>query len=119
MFDRLQQMEDRYIELGDQLALPEIQNDREAYHKVSKAHRDLEESIEKFRTYKQVKVGLEDARLMLAETDPDIQAMAAPAPVATRPRCLSPRSSACISDLQNSIAGRLKSCRSRSPPSAG
>ena len=76
MFDRLQQMEDRYVELGDQLAQPEIQNDREAYHKVSKAHRDLEESIEKFRTYKQVKQGLEDARLMLAETDPDIQAMA-------------------------------------------
>ena len=42
MIDRLQQMEDRYIDLGDQMALPEIQNDREAMHKTSKAHRDLE-----------------------------------------------------------------------------
>jgi peptide chain release factor 1 len=57
MFDRLQQMEDRYNELGDQLALPEIQNDREAYHKASKAHRDLEETVEKFREYKQVSTG--------------------------------------------------------------
>ena len=57
MFDRLQQMEDRYIELGDQMAQPEIQNDREAMHKASKAHRDLEETVEKFRDYKELLKG--------------------------------------------------------------
>ena len=86
MFDRLQQMEDRYLELGEQLALPEIQNDREAYHKVSKAHRDLEEAVEKFRTYKQVKTGLEDARTMLAETDAEIKGMAEEEVAALEPR---------------------------------
>ena len=60
MFDRLQQMEDRYVDLGNQMALPEIQNDREAMHKVSKAHRDLEETVEKFREYKQVAKGVEE-----------------------------------------------------------
>ena len=77
MYDRLQQMEDRYVELGEQMALPEIQNDREAMHKISKAHRDLEAPVEKFRQYKQLAQGVEDARLMATETDPEIAAMAA------------------------------------------
>src|SRR3984957_2477567 len=76
MFDRLQQMEDRYIELGDQMALPEVQNDREAIHKASKAHRDLDEIVEKFREYKQIAKGVEGAQAMLAESDPEIAAMA-------------------------------------------
>lgn len=76
MFDRLEQMEERYKELENQLALPEVQNDREAYQKAAKAHRDMEETIDKFREYKQVKQGIADAKLMLGETDTDIAAMA-------------------------------------------
>ena len=76
MFDRLQQMEDRYVDLGNQMALPEIQNDREAIHKVSTAHRDLESTVEKFREYKQVAQGVEGAQAMLAESDPEMAAMA-------------------------------------------
>ena len=67
MFDRLQQMEDRYIELGDQMALPEVQNDREAIHKASKAHRDLESTVEKFREYKELARGVEEAKAMAAD----------------------------------------------------
>ena len=77
MFDRLQQMEDRYIELGDQMALPEVQNDREAMHKASKAHRDLEAIVEKFREYKEIAKGVEDANSMATDADPDMAAMAA------------------------------------------
>jgi peptide chain release factor 1 len=77
MFDRLEQMEDRYKDLETQLALPEVQNDREAYHKASKAHRDLEDTVEKFREYKQVAQGVADAKMMLGESDPEIAAMAA------------------------------------------
>ena len=42
MFDRLDQLEERYEELGRQLSDPKIVNDQENYRKVSKAHRDLE-----------------------------------------------------------------------------
>ncbi|MFC5861338.1 peptide chain release factor 1 [Acidicapsa dinghuensis] len=76
MFDRLQQIEDRYNELSEQLAQPEIQNDREAYQKAAKAHRDLDAIVEKYREYKQVQRGIEDAKLMLGESDADIVAMA-------------------------------------------
>jgi peptide chain release factor 1 len=86
MFDRLEQMEERYKELEAQLALPEVQNDREAYQKAAKAHRDLEATVDKFREYKQVKQGIEDSKLMLGETDPDISAMAQEELSALEPR---------------------------------
>ena len=76
MFDRLQQMEDRYEELGGQLADPEIVNDQQKYQKVAKQHRDLQEVVEKFRQYKQIRDGVNDARGMLNESDPEIRAMA-------------------------------------------
>jgi peptide chain release factor 1 len=86
MFDRLQQMEDRYNDLGNQLAQPEIQNDREAYHKASKAHRDLEETVDKFREFKQVSQGVDEANAMLAESDADLVAMAQEELTALTPR---------------------------------
>ena len=86
MFDRLQQMEDRYNELGEQLAQPEIQNDREAYQKAAKAHRDLETTVEKFREYKQVSQGVTDARGMLSESDEDMRAMATEELASLEPR---------------------------------
>lgn len=76
MFDRLQQMEARYEELGSQLADPEIVKDQQKYHKTAKQHRDLQEAVDKFRQYKQIKNGADDARGMLNESDPEIRAMA-------------------------------------------
>ncbi len=77
MFDRLDQLEARYEELGLQLAAPELVNDQPKYQKVAKAHRDLAATVELYREYKQVRQGIGDARGMLAENDPELAAMAA------------------------------------------
>ena len=76
MFERLEQIETRYEELGSQLADPEIISDQPRYQKTAKQHRDLEPVVEKFRQYRQVTNGIADARAMLEESDPDIRAMA-------------------------------------------
>jgi peptide chain release factor 1 len=76
MFDRLEQLETRYNELSTQLSDPAIVNDQENYRKVSKQHRDLEETVEKFRIYRTLKQGIADAKAMLLETDAEIRAMA-------------------------------------------
>ncbi|MGA8727534.1 MAG: peptide chain release factor 1 [Terracidiphilus sp.] len=76
MIDRLEQMEQRYDELQGQLSLPEIITDREKYQKAGKALSDLETPVQKFRELKQVRQGLAEARAMLAESDPDLRAMA-------------------------------------------
>lgn len=76
MFERLEQIEQRYEELGAQLATPEVINDHEKYQKTAKQHRDIEAVVEKFREYKQVAQGVADAKAMLNESDPDLRAMA-------------------------------------------
>ena len=76
MFDRLDQLEARYEELGRQLSDPAIVTDQENYRKVSKAHRDLEPTVEKFREYRQITQGIADAKAMLSDADPDMRDMA-------------------------------------------
>jgi peptide chain release factor 1 len=76
MFDRLEQLEARYEDLGRQLADPEIISDQQKYQKAAKQHRDLESIVDKFRQYREVVNGISDAKAMLTESDPDIRAMA-------------------------------------------
>ena len=76
MFDRLDQIEVRYEDLGKQLSDPNIVSDQENYRKVSKQHRDLEPVVEKFREYRTLKNGIADAKAMLNESDPEIKEMA-------------------------------------------
>ena len=76
MFERLEQIAARYEELGREMASDEVVNDHERYQKIAKQHRDLEPMVESFRDYQRTKQGIADAQAMLAETDPDIRAMA-------------------------------------------
>lgn len=76
MFERLEQIETRYEDMGRQLAEPEIIADQQKYQKIAKQHRDLEALVEKFREYREVCQGIADARTLLTESDPEIRAMA-------------------------------------------
>ena len=86
MIDRLEQMEQRYNELQAQLALTEVINDHEKYTKIAKAVREIEVPVEKFRELKQARQGLEEARIMLTESDADMRAMAEEEIAALEPR---------------------------------
>ena len=76
MFDRLDQMEERYEDLGRQLSDPNIVSNQENYRKVSKQHRDLEETVDKFREYRKLRDGVAEAKVMLSESDADLRGMA-------------------------------------------
>jgi peptide chain release factor 1 len=69
MLDRLDQLEARYEELSTQLSDPKIVNDQENYRKVSKAHRDLEPTVEKFREFRKLRDSIAEAKTMLADAD--------------------------------------------------
>jgi len=86
MIDRLEQMEQRYNDLQAQFALPEIINDHEKYQKTAKALSEIETPVEKYRELKQVQQGLAESRAMMAESDPDMRAMAAEEIAALEPR---------------------------------
>lgn len=76
MFDRLDQLEARYEDLSRQLSDPAIVTDQENYRKVSKAHRDLEPTVEKFREFRKLNEAIAGAKAMLGEADADLRAMA-------------------------------------------
>jgi peptide chain release factor 1 len=76
MFDRLDQLEARYEELGLQLSDPKIVNDQENYRKVAKQHRDMEPTVEKFREHRKLRTAVADAKAMLTESDADMREMA-------------------------------------------
>jgi peptide chain release factor 1 len=77
MFDRLEQLEARYEELGRQMSDPTLVNDQENFRKVAKAHRDMEPVVEKFRAYRKIRDGIAEAKAMLGDADSDVKAMAA------------------------------------------
>ena len=58
------------------MADPAVINDAEQYRKTAKAQSELAELVVKYREWKKANQELEDARVMLAETDPDLKQMA-------------------------------------------
>ncbi|MGA3068865.1 MAG: peptide chain release factor 1 [Terracidiphilus sp.] len=86
MIDRLQQMEQRYDELSTQLSLPEAAADREKYQKAGRALSELEAPVMKFRELRQVRQALAESRVLLAEADPGMRAMAEDEIAALAPR---------------------------------
>ncbi len=76
MFDRLEQLEDRFKELERDLADPALVSDQQRFQKTAKQHRDMEPVIERYREYKHVQTAIADANGMLSESDEEIRAMA-------------------------------------------
>src|ERR1700751_194229 len=76
MFDRLDQLEARYEDLGRQMSDPTLVQDQQKFQSIAKQHRDMEPTVEKFREYRKIKEGIAEAKAMLAESDPDIRGMA-------------------------------------------
>ena len=74
--ERLDQSEARYNELTAKMTDPAVINDSDQYRKVSKARSELEEVVDKYRSWKKADQELRDARQMLSEPDPDLQQMA-------------------------------------------
>ena len=67
MLDKLKATEERYIQIEEQLALPEIFSNNEKYTALMKEYKTLTPIIEKFREYNQAKSENEDALTMLEE----------------------------------------------------
>ena len=88
MFDRLDQTEARYEDLGRQLSDSALLADQKKFQTVAKQHRDLQPVVDAFRGYRRLQASIADARLMAAEDDPEIAAMAREELVELEPRLL-------------------------------
>lgn len=76
MFDKLDQIEARYEDLGRQLGDPALLADQKKFQTVAKQHRDLEPTVDKFREYRKLREAIADAKAMATDSDADVRAMA-------------------------------------------
>ncbi|AST93766.1 MULTISPECIES: peptide chain release factor 1 [Sutcliffiella] len=67
VFDRLQAVEARYDKLNELLSDPEIVSDTNKLRDYSKEQSDIQETVEAYREYKEVKEQYDDAKAMLEE----------------------------------------------------
>jgi peptide chain release factor 1 len=67
MFERLNEVEDRYDELTRRMSDPEIFNDQKAYQQVAKEHSSLTELVMKYKEFKSVQQQKQDTEDLLHE----------------------------------------------------
>jgi peptide chain release factor 1 len=77
VFDKLDFIEDKYNSLSEKISDPAIINDQKTWQKLMKEHSDLTPIVERYRSYKGTKEGIEDAKDMAHnESDPELREMA-------------------------------------------
>jgi len=65
MWDKLEQIEERYEELTKQIALPEVASDPKQLQKLAQERASVETVVTKYREYKATSKALEETRAML------------------------------------------------------
>ena len=77
MFEKLEEVEKKYVELEERLSDPEIVKNPNDYSQVAKSHSDLTEIVGKWREYKSVRRQLQETAAMLEERlDEEMRALA-------------------------------------------
>ena len=76
MFDKLQGVEKRYIELEQLLSDSKVLQDRQAFQSYSREHAEISKVVEAYREYKKTVQELEDCRELLKDDDPEIKELA-------------------------------------------
>lgn len=78
MINKLQAVEDKYMELESVISDPDVLADMAKWQKYNKEHSDLEPIVTAFREYKRACQGIEDAKEMLSDSslDDEIKEMA-------------------------------------------
>ena len=69
MFQKLEDVEKRYIELTKQISDPEVIARTSEWQKLMKEHSDMTPIVEKYREYKKVSNDLEEAKAMLEDKE--------------------------------------------------
>ncbi|WP_303841701.1 peptide chain release factor 1 [Selenomonas ruminantium] len=68
MLEKLQAVEDKFLELESLISDPDVIADMSRWQKYGKEHASLAPIVEKFREYKEVVKGIDEAKAMFAES---------------------------------------------------
>jgi peptide chain release factor 1 len=67
--EKLDQLDNRYQEMTQQLSSPDVASDSSRFQKLAKQHSELEQIVNKHREYKQIEKDLAGAHQMVVESD--------------------------------------------------
>ena len=76
MFGKIKEIEDRYTDLEFSLSRPEVARDQRTYQKLAKEHSELLPIVTAFRKYQSVKKQIEENRVFLNDSDPEMRKLA-------------------------------------------
>ena len=78
LVDKLQVIEDRFMDLEQRISDPEIISRQQEWQKLTRQHASLVDTVETFRNYKKVLSGIDEAMEVLEDKsmDEDFRAMA-------------------------------------------
>ncbi|MDU7904320.1 MAG: peptide chain release factor 1, partial [Peptostreptococcaceae bacterium] len=77
MLNKLEVLEDKYKELSEKIADPEIINNQKVWQKFIKEHAEVEPIVMKFREYKDVMNAIDDSKTILQEeSDEELRELA-------------------------------------------
>ena len=76
MFDRLEATEQRYDDLTDEMARPEVSGDYEKLQSLAKERASIEQVVSLYREWKANAKAIDEARAVLGDSDPEMSALA-------------------------------------------
>lgn len=77
MFDRLERVEDRYEELSQLMAQPEVLSDHVRLQQIAREQREMEAVVAAYRRYRSIQQQIEDTKLLLNDgADEDMRELA-------------------------------------------
>ena len=76
MLEKLEGVEERYVELEKHLSDPDVVKDMGKYQAFAREHADIGKVVSVYRNYKEVLEGLEESLELLDDSDPEIKKLA-------------------------------------------
>lgn len=86
MYQKLNEVEERFAELEQQMMDPAVIGDRKSYASVAKEHSSLTAVVSTYREYKKVLEGIEEGETLQEDKDPDMRELAREELAQLRPR---------------------------------
>ena len=76
MFERLNGVKERFLEIEKRLSDPDVIKDRQAYQGLVREHAELNKVVSVFNAYQKTLKGIEDSTDLLQDDDPEIKSLA-------------------------------------------
>jgi len=73
MFEKLREIEDRYVHLEEEVAKPEVISDQKTYQRHLKEHGSLSPIVSAYRRYKAAREEIKNNRSLLDDPDPEMR----------------------------------------------